>query len=164
MDQKHGQSKLGNRFLSLLCILALFAGAAIPSFAAPTGDEYFIISDTNHRLFVNKDQEVHISDISVDIDGTVYNGNEVSWSSANPQITVESGIIKATATGIYSLTVQDTGLKVRIIPILVKEIADKDFLIYYDDFSTYSNGAMPTGWITAKNSDTIASVPTGHDT
>ena len=68
------------KFLALVCCLALSISSmamAIPV-AADEG-AYFSITDDNHVLFVNVDQDINLQDVAVLLYDTEYTGDQIYW-------------------------------------------------------------------------------------
>ena len=96
------------RYLSvLLSVLMLLTMLPLGALTASAAGEYFTITENNRNLFVNVDQEIALSDISVNLEGVAVEGNKVIWTSSDAEVLIGGGNLIVTQKGTYVLDVED---------------------------------------------------------
>ncbi|WP_256761623.1 glycerophosphodiester phosphodiesterase family protein [Cohnella sp. WQ 127256] len=73
-------------------------------------------------------------------------GDELSWSSRNPAVVIEDGVIKVQQKGAHLLTVQMDSATATML-IAAKDAADPEYVLYEENFDAVADGSLPEGWI-----------------
>ena len=145
------------RYLSvLLSVLMLLTMLPLVAIVASADGEYFTITENNRNLFLNVDQEVKLSDISVSLNGVAVPGNEVIWTSSDEEVSIGGGILIASAKGIYTLDVEDEEGNYGTVTIITKNADETEYVLYAEDFENVANGTLPEGWTEVFNKDVVA--------
>ena len=133
----------------------------ITSFAAlgisvAAGGEYFNITASNRNLFLNVDQEVALSDISVVINDVAVNGKDVAWTSNNAAVNIGGGILKVSEKGVFTLDVMDAEGNSGTVTLITKLAEETEYVLYEENFDGVANGTLPEGWTEVFNKDVVA--------
>ena len=145
------------RYLSvLLSVLMLLTMLPLGAIGASAAGEYFTITENNRNLFVNVDQEIALSDISVNLEGTAVEGNKVIWSSSDAEVLIGGGNLTVTAKGTYVLDVEDEEGRYGTVTVIAKNADESEYVLYEEDFEAVANGTLPEGWTEAENADVVA--------
>ena len=145
------------RYLSvLLSVLMLLTMLPLGAIVASADGEYFTITENNRNLFLNVDQEVKLSDISVSLNGVAVPGNEVIWTSNDEEVSIGGGILIASAKGIFVLDVEDEEGNYGTVTVITKNADEPEYVLYEEDFEAVANGTLPEGWTEVFNKDVVA--------
>ena len=121
------------KLLALICCLAMCVSAiATTALHAVADGEYFNITEDNRNLFVNVDQDIKLSDISVflsgadiDAEGVTVPGNTVYWYQSDAEVLIGGGMLTVTAKGTYYVDVEDDDGRYDYVTVIAKN-ADED--------------------------------------
>lgn len=72
-------------------------------------------------------------------------GDQVVWTSANPDLLVEGSKIKALKKGVYTVSGQKDSASIQMI-VVAKDAADAEYVLYEENFDALAEGSMPAGW------------------
>ena len=123
------------RYLSvLLSVLMLLTMLPMGAIVASADGEYFTITENNRNLFVNVDQEIKLSDISVSLNGAAVPGNNVIWTSSDAEVSIGGGILIASAKGTYVLDVEDEEGNYGTVTVIAKNADETEYVLYENDF------------------------------
>ncbi|WP_164985298.1 glycerophosphodiester phosphodiesterase family protein [Ammoniphilus sp. CFH 90114] len=76
--------------------------------------------------------------------GTI-GGEQLTWSSLDPAVSMENGKLKTTQRGIYELNAKKDDATVKLM-LIVKEPGDSEYVLYEENFDALEAGTMPQGW------------------
>ena len=145
------------RYLSvLLSVLMLLTMLPLGAIVANAEGEYFTITENNRNLFLNVDQEVKLSDISVSLNGVAVPGNDVIWTASDAEVSIGGGILSVSAKGIFVLDVEDAEGNYGTVTVITKNADEAEYVLYEEDFEAVANGTLPEGWTEAENADVVA--------
>ena len=149
--------KTCKRVLAIVCCMAMMVTsfAALGISVAAEG-EYFNITASNRNLFLNVDQEVALSDISVVINDVAVNGADVAWTSTNAAVSIGGGILKVSEKGVFVLDVMDAEGNSGTVTVITKLAEETEYVLYEENFDGVANGALPEGWTEVFNKDVVA--------
>jgi len=152
------------RYLSvLLSVLMLLTMLPLGAIGASAAGEYFTITENNRNLFVNVDQEIALADISVYLDGSdveledvAVEGNKVIWTSSDAEVLIGGGNLIVTQKGTYVLDVEDEEGRYGTVTVIAKNADESEYVLYEEDFEAVANGTLPEGWTEVFNKDVVA--------
>ena len=149
--------KTCKRVLAIVCCMAMMVTsfAALGISVAAEG-EYFNITASNRNLFLNVDQEVALSDISVVINDVAVNGADVAWTSTNAAVSIGGGILKVSEKGVFTLDVMDAEGNPGTVTLITKLAEESEYVLYEENFDGVANGTLPEGWTEVFNADVVA--------
>ena len=149
--------KTCKRVLAIVCCMAMMVTsfAALGISVAAEG-EYFNITASNRNLFLNVDQEVALSDISVVINDVAVNGADVAWTSTNAAVSIGGGILKVSEKGVFTLDVMDAEGNSGTVTLITKLAEETEYVLYEENFDGVANGTLPEGWTEVFNKDVVA--------
>lgn len=147
--------RIRNKIVAWLSALSILTVALVGSLALPAvaDGEYFTLGETNANLFVNVNQEIEVQDISVVLNGERVNGNDVSWQSSDPAVSIANGVLKVSQKGIFQVTVANSVGQSTQVNVLAKLTGEDEYVLYEEDFEDIANGTLPEGWVVTKADD-----------
>lgn len=150
--------RIRTKIVAWLSALSILTVAVVGSLALPAvaDGEYFTLGETNANLFVNVNQEIETQDISVVLNGQRVNGNDVSWQSSDPAVSIANGILKVSEKGIFQVTVENAEGQSTKVNVLAKLTGETEYVLYEEDFEDVENGTLPEGWVVTTNADVNA--------
>ena len=138
--------KTCKKILAIACCMAMMITTfSVVGLSVAAEGEYFTITANNRNLFLNVDQEVALSDISVVINDAAVNGNDVAWTSSDAAVEIGGGILKVSAKGVFTLDVEDAEGNPGTVTVITKNADESEYVLYETDFSEVANGELPEG-------------------
>ncbi|MEK8127578.1 glycerophosphodiester phosphodiesterase family protein [Paenibacillus filicis] len=80
-----------------------------------------------------------------DFTSSTLKGDQLTWTSANADVSLDSGILKAAHKGVYTVTGKKDDATVSLL-VVVKQPEDRDYVLYEENFNSLTDGTLPPGW------------------
>ena len=134
----------------------MISAFSVMGFSVAADGEYFTITKNNRNLFLNVDQEVSLSDISVVINDVALSGKDVIWTSSDANVLIGGGNLTVTKKGIFTLDVEDAEGNAGTVTVITKNAEETEYVLYEENFDAVANGTLPEGWSEVFNKDVVA--------
>ena len=113
-------------------------------------DTIITLSETKNHILADVDEVIDTTQIRMDGDFGLIYLNQATLTSTSPEVAITPTTITVSAKGVYPVQLT-YGTDQLMLYVITKLSTETEYVIYEENFNSYANGALPSGFTMLNN-------------